>query len=113
MIFQPDGQADRARSDAGAGQRLVVMRKWVVLAGWINRLRLSPTLAGWLKSFQRFDELLTLFGACPLRSKLNTRPAPARLEQRPPAGGWGLAEQGWPTRSTKGGSGQEARPFRC
>ena len=64
------------------------MRKWVVLAGWITRLRQSPTLARWLNSLRVSMNTLP-WAREPFRSKLNTLPAPrAPWRSRRSASAW-------------------------
>src|SRR5699024_2881212 len=50
-------------------------RKWVVLAGWMTRLRQSPTLARWLNSCRWSINALPC-SRLPSMLKLNTLPAP-------------------------------------
>ena len=53
-----DGQAHHVVAGAGLCAVLVVDWRWVVEAGWMIRLRVSPTLARWVNSFTLLTSLM-------------------------------------------------------
>ena len=87
--------------------------KCVVLAGWITKLRQSPTLAKWLKSFSASMNERPC-SRVPLISKLNTEPAPRGPKRNSfCANAWleWLSIKGWPTRLTNGWLAKNSTTF--
>ena len=78
-----------------------LIRKCVVLAGWMTRLLASPTLARWLNTWSDSTKALPC-ARLPLMSKLKTLPAPLGNSFLASAwDGW-LSNIGCPTCATKG-----------
>ena len=78
-----------------------LIRKWVVLAGWITSDRQSPTLARWLNSFRASMNVLPC-SRSPFMSKLKTDPAPFGSSRCARAWLGCDSSIGWPTREMKG-----------